>query len=122
MNELLIALQSHLITILGILLGYLGVRLSTFLNEKITKEKQEQIKNIVKGIVAFVEQVAKIDVTLVGEEKFRFAKEKVILLLNEKGLTITETELDMLIESFVLALQYEPKKIDYNQNELLESS
>ena len=105
MNELLLELQTFLWGIIPILLGYLGNKLRLFLDEKIETEKQEQIKDIVKGVVAFVEQVAKVDVELIGQEKLNLAKEKAVLLLNEKGFVVSEVELDMLIESFVLGLQ-----------------
>ena len=107
MNELLLELQPYLVGILTILLGYLGNKLRLFLDEKIEQEQQDKIKDIVKGVVAFVEQVAKFDLELVGKEKYNLAKEKAVLLLNEKGLVVSETELDMLIESFVLGLKDE---------------
>lgn len=105
MNDLLLELQPYLIGILTVILGYVGNKLRLYFDAKIETEKQEQIKDIVKGVVAFVEQVAKVDVELKGKEKFNLAKEKTILLLNEKGFVISETELDMLIESFVLGLK-----------------
>ena len=105
MNELLLELQPYLIGILTVILGYVGNKLRLYFDAKIETEKQEQIKDIVKGVVAFVEQVAKVDVELKGKEKFNLAKEKAVLLLNEKGFVISETELDMLIESFVLGLK-----------------
>ena len=104
MNELLNELQPHLLAILGVILGYVGVRLNTYFNKKIDEQKQEQIKDVIKGVVAFVEQVAKIDVELVGIEKFNLAKDRALEILNEKGLEITNAELEMLIESFVLGL------------------
>ena len=105
MNELLLELQPYLIGILTVILGYVGNKLRLYFDAKIETEKQEQIKDIVKGVVAFVEQVAKVDVELVGQEKFNLAKEKAVLLLNEKGFVISEVELNMLIESFVLGLK-----------------
>ena len=105
MNELLLELQPYLIGILTVILGYVGNKLRLYFDAKIETEKQEQIKDIVKGVVAFVEQVAKVDVELKGQEKFNLAKEKAVLLLNEKGFVISEVELDMLIESFVLGLK-----------------
>ncbi len=105
MKELLLELQPYLVGILTVILGYVGNKLRLYFDAKIETEKQEQIKDIVKGVVAFVEQVAKVDVELKGKEKFNLAKRKAILLLNEKGLVISEVELDMLIESFVLGLK-----------------
>ncbi len=104
MNELLLELQPYLVGILTVILGYVGNKLRVYFDAKIETEKQEQIKDIVKGVVAFVEQVAKFDLELVGKEKYNLAKEKAVLLLNEKGLVVSETELDMLIEAFVLEL------------------
>lgn len=104
MNELLLELQPYLIGILTVILGYVGNKLRLYFDAKINTEKQEQIKDIVKGVVAFVEQVAKVDVALKGQGKFNLAKEKAVLLLNEKGFAISEAELDMMIESFVLGL------------------
>ena len=105
MNELLLELQPYLIGILTVILGYVGNKLRLYFDAKIETEKQEQIKDIVKGVVAFVEQVAKVDVELKGKEKFNLAKENAAFILNEKGFVISEVELDMLIESFVLGLK-----------------
>ena len=104
MNDLLLELQPHLIAIFGALLSYLGYKMNKLINNKIAKDKQEAIIDVVKGVVAFVEQVAKVDVELVGIEKFNLAKERALEILNEKGLEITNAELEMLIESFVLGL------------------
>lgn len=110
MNELLIELQPHLLAILGVILGYVGVRLNTYFNKKIDEQKQEQIKDVIKGVVAFVEQVSKTDLELVGKAKFELAKEKAVLLLNEKGFAISEVELEMLIEAFVGGLTNDIEK------------
>ena len=88
------------------LLTYLGRKLNIFLNERIDKDQWAMIKDVVQGAVMFVEQVSKIDVELQGEElKFNLAKEKALQLLNDKGLTITDVELEILIESFVLEMK-----------------
>ena len=104
MNELYLQLQPYILGILTIILGFLGTKLRTFLDEKIDKERQDKIRDIVKGVVDFVEQVAKVDIELKGKEKFELAKERALLILNEKGYIISEQELQMLIESFVLSL------------------
>ena len=117
MNELMLELQPYIISILAVLLTYLGARLEAILNgfveARITKEKQEQIKDIVKGVVAFVEQITKEDLTIKGQEKYTLAKAKALEILNSKNLVITEAELDMLIESFVLQLTL--KEIDASE-------
>ena len=109
MQELMTELQPYIVGILAILLTFLGTRLEALLNKyveaKVSKEKQEQIRNIVEGVVNFVEQVTKEDLAIKGKEKFDLAKLKALEILHGKGLQITETELEMLIESFVLALK-----------------
>ena len=104
MKDLLLELQPFIVSIMAILLSYLGTRLNAFLKARIDKVKKEQIKDIVKGVVMFVEQVAKVDVEMLGIEKYNLAKQKALTIINEKGFTITDVELDMLIESFVLEL------------------
>lgn len=105
MNEIIRELMPYFIGILGVLLTYLGRKLNIFLNERIDKDQWAMIKDVVQGAVKFVEQVSKIDVELQGELKFNLAKEKALQLLNDKGLTITDVELEILIESFVLEMK-----------------
>lgn len=101
MNELLLELQPYLVGILTVILGYVSNKLRLYFDAKIDEQKQGQIKDVVKGVVAFVEQVSKTDLELVGKAKYELAKEKAVLLLNEKGLAVSEVELEMLIEAFV---------------------
>lgn len=105
MSEILKELTPYLLGIAGVLLTYLGRKLSLFLNEKISKEQWALIKDIVEGAVKFVEQVSKQDITLKGEAKFELAKKKAIEVLNDEGLMVTETQLEILIESFVLSIE-----------------
>lgn len=107
MNELLLELQPHLITILGIIVGYLGVKLRTLFDIKVSKDQQAMIRDIVKGSVMFVEQISKQDMTLVGQAKFEKAKSRALVIMNEKGLKISEEELETLIEEFVRGLNSE---------------
>lgn len=107
MEQLLQEITPYLISIGGVLLTYLGHKVNQFVNAKIDKDKQAQVKDIVKGVVAFVEQVSKVNVEMLAHEKYELAKEKALLILNEKGLTVGEEELNMLIESFVLGLKGE---------------
>ena len=104
MNELLNELAPHIINIVGVLLGYLAYKINKLINDKLSKDKQDSIMDIIKGAVAFVEQVAKIDVELVGKEKFEMAKQRALIVLEQKGFEISEEELEMLIERFVLGL------------------
>lgn len=109
MNNLIQELTPYLLGILGVLLAHfgrkLGITLSTFLNEKIDEKQWELIKDVIEGAVKFVEQVSKQDVKLYGEKKFNLAKEKALAILNDKGLTVTDEELELLIEKFVLEMK-----------------
>lgn len=105
MNNLITELTPYIIGILGVLLTYLGRKLNLFLNERIDKDQYNMIKDVVKGAVMFVEQISKIDVSLQGEIKFNLAKEKSLVILADKGLSITEEELEILIEAFVLEIK-----------------
>lgn len=72
--------------------GYLGTAIKScvqkWLNEK---TKQDVAKTVVKA----VEQIYK---DLHGDEKLQKALENASEMLNEKGITVTELELRMLIE------------------------
>ena len=63
--------------------------------EKVDTETKEKV---VKTVVNAVEQIYK---DLKGEEKLNVCIENATEILNEKGITITELELRMLIESSV---------------------
>lgn len=104
MNELLEQLTPYLITIATIILGYVATKIKSFIDSKIAKDKQEEITAIVKATVSYVEQVAPI-LKITGSDKLALAKEKALSWLADKGLTISDTELDILIESFVNGLE-----------------
>ena len=108
MSDILQELTPYLIGILGVLLTFLGRKLNIFLNERIDKDQWNLIKDIVQGAVMFVEQISKQDVGLYGEKKFNLAKQRALEVLNDKGLALTDNELELLIEKFVL----EMKEID----------
>lgn len=77
------------------LASYLGVTLKKIFEKHVnTKIK----KDVARTVVAAVEQLYK---DLHGEEKFNKAVESLSEMLAEKGITVTEIELKMLIESAV---------------------
>lgn len=53
-------------------------------------------KNIVEDTVKYVEQLYS---NKTSEEKYKIAKENILKLLEEKKITVTELELEVLIES-----------------------
>ena len=87
-----------LATIVTAIFGLLGV-LAKKLYNKIVDEKNEKIVEKVVGYcVQGVEQLYK---DLHGEEKLNKVIESVTDILSEKGITVTDLELRMLIESAV---------------------
>ena len=90
-----------LATIITGLASFIGVSIKNAYTKYInTKTKKE----IVKNTVNYVEQVFK---DIHGTEKLEKAKEKALEWLNEKGIKISETELEILIESAVNGLKGE---------------
>lgn len=75
--------------------GYLGV-VAKNLYQKYVNDSTK--KAVVKTCVQAVEQLYK---DLHGEDKYNKVVESVTEMLNEKGITITEIEMKMLIESAV---------------------
>ena len=84
-----------LYTILTALFGYFGIIAKKYFDKWFeTKEKKE----IAKEVVRFTEQVYK---TLNGHEKFEKATEAMSQMLAQKGIYITELEMQVLIEAAV---------------------
>ena len=84
-----------LYTVLTALFGYFGIVAKKYFDKWFnTKEK----KDIAKEVVKFTEQVYK---TLHGQEKLEKAMEAMSQMLAEKGITITELEMQVLLESAV---------------------
>lgn len=85
------------VTVVTAIAGWIGVTIKNAYTKYIdTKTKKE----IVKATVEYVEQIYK-SVSATSEEKFNTAKDKALEWLNEKGIKISDTELEVLIESAV---------------------
>ena len=84
-----------IITIITGLATYVATRIKDKYEEYVNTETKQKI---VKTVVNAVEQLYK---DLDGTKKLEKAKENIIALLNEKGITITELEMDMMIEEVV---------------------
>lgn len=84
-----------LYTILTALAGYIGIWVKS-LYTKYINDKTKQ--DVVQTCVSAVEQLYK---DLHGEEKYNKVVESVSEMLMEKGITITDLELKMLIEAAV---------------------
>lgn len=82
------------------LAGYLGARLKG-LYEKYVNDKTKEA--VVRTCVKAAEQLYH---DLSGAEKLKKAQEGVVEMLNEKGIPISELEMNLLIESVVSEFNY----------------
>lgn len=85
-------LMEIIVTILTAIATYIGAKIKKIYEEKANDETK---RKVVSTVVKAVEQLYK---DLKGDEKLEKAKEAVLEMLNEKGITITELEMNMLIE------------------------
>jgi Asp-tRNA(Asn)/Glu-tRNA(Gln) amidotransferase A subunit family amidase len=88
-----------LVTILTSVASFIGVTMRNAYKQHIDTHTK---KDIVDHTVGYVEQVFK---DLKGQEKFDKAKEKALEWFKQKGIKISDTELEILIESAVSVLQ-----------------
>lgn len=84
---------SAIFTAIGSFIGYVALRLKNKYEKHVNDETK---KSVVESTVKYVEQIYK---DLNGKKKLEKAKENIVLLLNEKGISITELEMDILIEA-----------------------
>ena len=120
-NQLLDILLPILATFLTGLFTYIGTRLKKVYEEKVNTETA---KNVVEDAVRFVEQVYK---DLHGQEKLEKTTAQVVEVLQSKGISISEAEINMLIESAVYGLnkgwfQPEKKVIDNTKQKVVEDN
>ena len=100
--------------------GYLGVVVKNLYQKYVNDSTK---KAVVKTCVQAVEQLYK---NLHGEEKYNKVVESVAEMLNEKGITITDIEMKMLIEAAVgefnkvfEATEQKPKELPESNVQLL---
>lgn len=87
-----------LFTVLTGVVAWLGNKIKSLIEEKVRNEK---VKEIINDVVKYTEQTSK---ELTSTEKFNKAMEEASEWLNSKGITISETELRIMIEASVNAL------------------
>ena len=92
MSEVLIPILATAITAVA---GYIGLQIKAMYKKHIDDKTKE---SVVKTVVKAVKQLYK---DLNGEEKLAKAIENITAMLSEKGITISELEIRMLIESAV---------------------
>ena len=81
-----------LITIISFIIIIFVKKIKNIYETKVTDETK---RNVIKKVVKAVEQIY---YDLSGSEKLQKAKENIVNMLNEKDITISELELDMMIE------------------------
>ena len=99
LNQVLAVLIPSLLTLITGWFAVLGNKIKAVYQEKVNTEIK---KNLVNTTVQFVQQVYK---DLDGDAKLQKALEQSTIALNEKGITVSEVELRMLIESAVYGLK-----------------
>ena len=95
MNQLQPIIMNAAVVILTAIGSYVGLKVKTFVKEKSDTDTK---KKVVETTCKYVEQIYK---DLDGESKLEKAKDNILAQLNEKGISISELELDVLIEATV---------------------
>lgn len=102
--ELTPLITNLLLTLVGVLFTYLGIQAQKLMTRVTRSKEVHQIKEafeanqeFAKATVEYVEKIGE-QIGIEGEEKFELAKIKLIEVLEQKGISISEAEIDMLIE------------------------
>lgn len=96
-------LMEIIVTILTAIATYIGAKIKKIYEEKANDETK---RKVVSTVVRAIEQLYK---DLNGEEKLEKAQENIVEMLNEKGIMITELEMNMLIEEVCNSFKKEVK-------------
>ena len=91
-----------LVTVFGGIFTFLGAMIKKKYTEVVNDSAK---KEVVDATVKYVEQACSTCKKMTSEKKKNMAKEKAIEWLNEKGIKISDTELDILIEASVNGLK-----------------
>lgn len=99
LNQCLDILLPAIASVIAVIFGVIGAKIKQLYNSKV---QDETVKTVVDSVVRWAQQVYK---ETEGPEKLQAALEKASAILNEKGITVSETELNTLIESAVYGLK-----------------
>lgn len=99
LNQCLDILLPSITSIISLLLGIMATKIKSTYNNKV---KDETVRAVVESVVRWAQQVYE---DCDGVEKLEAALQKASDILNEKGITISDSELNMLIESAVYGLK-----------------
>ena len=112
MNELVQAITPILLALLVAIVGYLakiaGIQVQRVADKYAIKAKLDANKTIVDLAVKYVQQVFN---EADNKTKYNEAKNKALEILSEKGIKITDAELNMLIEASVANFKQGMKEI-----------
>lgn len=89
------------LTIITAIISFVSLKIKNIYKEYIDSETK---KKIVSDTVKYVEQVTK-DISISSENKKKIAKTKILEWFKEKNIKISDTQLDILIESAVNSLK-----------------
>lgn len=118
LNQCLNIILPAIASVVAVIFGIVGNKIKQVYDKK---AEDATVKSVIDTTVRFVQQVYN---NLNGPEKLQQATLKASALLNEKGISISETELNMLIEAAVYGLNEginEYKQIQTLQAEQFES-
>lgn len=107
MENIYIELLDMLIVVIASCVGIATKSVVSFLKKKGIISKLQSEKEIVKIVVNAVEQIYK---EASGSEKLEVAKKEAVKLANQKGIKVTEEQLETLIESSVREMKKEVKQ------------
>lgn len=99
LNQCLDIILPAIASVVAVLFGVLGTKIKQIYNEKV---QDETVRTVVENVVKWAQQTFE---QTQGPEKLQAALKKASTILNEKGITVSDTELNMLIESAVYGLK-----------------
>lgn len=100
LNQCLDILLPAIASVISVIFGVIATKIKATYDSKV---QDETVKIVIENVVKWAQQVY---IDCDGSEKLQAALDKASLLLNEKGITISNEELDMLIESAVYGLKH----------------
>lgn len=122
LEEIMPLVTTTVVTVLGILLTALttviGLKVNKLVENFKVKTGIEIDEKLAMEAVSWVQQVFKDND---GDEKFEKAKDRLILLMQARGVTIPEEALDTLIEKAVLGLKEGLKGEEVKTIEIVQS-
>ena len=95
---------SIIYTVATAILGFIGMTIKNAIEKYVDEKKKEKV---VETCVKAAEQLYK---ELKGNTKLKKVKENIISMLSEQNLTISELEMDMMIEAAVAEMNKQIKK------------